>query len=366
MPFSYRTRRAVSSGAFVLLLLLTVGPGLALDNIFFQHHSVGRNLIADGNIRQAIDDHNLANGTSLELWDHDYNYIGLMDPDGVMRNDYNIPGDTRIPSGQLELWATENEARTTILANHELIVLKLGYNTCIIESDAQLEAHKQDYLGIRDAIDGFAGTHPDKVFIVTSPSPLHWRSTTREEADRARAFADWLKSREYLGGRDNLFCFDFFDHFASPPEDPVNGNMLRLDYANTEVWSDSHPTAFANMQVAPVFTDFLIDTARAPETASAPVPDAKPAGLAAYPNPFNPRTTIAFETRDRGPVKLAVYDVSGRQVRVLRDREILDAGRHVSTWDGTGRGGVPVPSGVYFTRLETVSDVRIRKLTLTR
>lgn len=82
------------------------------------------------------------------------------------------------------------------------------------------------------------------------------------------------------------------------------------------------------------------------------------------PNPFNPRTRIAFDVGDR-PVRarLAVYDASGRLVHVLADGE-LAAGRHEVGWDGSGDGGAPLPSGVYLYRLDAGGATEVRRMTL--
>jgi agmatine/peptidylarginine deiminase len=68
------------------------------------------------------------------------------------------------------------------------------------------------------------------------------------------------------------------------------------------------------------------------------------------PNPFNPVTTLAFETPVAGPVELAVYSASGRRVATLVDRA-LPAGPHAASWRGVDDAGAPVASGVYFFRL---------------
>jgi hypothetical protein len=69
------------------------------------------------------------------------------------------------------------------------------------------------------------------------------------------------------------------------------------------------------------------------------------------PNPFRPRTTVRFSLAERGPARLAVYDVQGRLVRVLTSGA-LPAGRHEALWDGRNSHGTSVSSGVYFVRLE--------------
>lgn len=82
-----------------------------------------------------------------------------------------------------------------------------------------------------------------------------------------------------------------------------------------------------------------------------------------FPNPFNPRTTIRFGLRSRGPVGLRIYDVSGRLVRTLVDSE-LEAGPHRVVWDGRNNGGSQVASGVYFCRLATGEYKKSRKIVL--
>lgn len=73
-----------------------------------------------------------------------------------------------------------------------------------------------------------------------------------------------------------------------------------------------------------------------------------------YPNPFNPITTITFGLPVPATAKLAIYDVSGRLVRVLSNGE-FDAGYHQRQWDGTDDHGQSVNSGVYFYRLSVDS-----------
>jgi hypothetical protein len=88
--------------------------------------------------------------------------------------------------------------------------------------------------------------------------------------------------------------------------------------------------------------------------ASTGAPDAPPAArlaLAALPNPFNPRTDLAFSLPQAGRVRVDLYDVSGRRLRRLADGEFT-AGDHRLPWDGRDDRGHYQPSGVYFARLE--------------
>jgi hypothetical protein len=87
--------------------------------------------------------------------------------------------------------------------------------------------------------------------------------------------------------------------------------------------------------------------------------------LPAWPNPFNPVTTVAFELDVAGPASLRIYDASGRLVRTLA-RGIFAAGLHEEVWNGTGDAGQPVASGVYFCRFESGSFRETQKIILLR
>jgi len=70
-----------------------------------------------------------------------------------------------------------------------------------------------------------------------------------------------------------------------------------------------------------------------------------------YPNPFNPETDISFTLPERANASLIVYNVLGKAIKVLVDRE-MSAGTHTFHWDGRDEFGNPVSSGIYFYRLK--------------
>ncbi len=65
------------------------------------------------------------------------------------------------------------------------------------------------------------------------------------------------------------------------------------------------------------------------------------------PNPFNPSTNINYSIAQAGNIKLNIYDILGREIRILVD-EYKTAGSHTEQWDGTDKEGKRVSSGTYF------------------
>ena len=79
-----------------------------------------------------------------------------------------------------------------------------------------------------------------------------------------------------------------------------------------------------------------------------------------YPNPFNPMTNIRYSIPAQQHVKLEVYDVIGRRVKVLTNN-VQQAGWHVVQFDAGS-----LASGVYLYRLTTDNNVKVRKMTLVK
>jgi len=79
-----------------------------------------------------------------------------------------------------------------------------------------------------------------------------------------------------------------------------------------------------------------------------------------YPNPFNPATEIGFALPESAHVRLVVYDVLGRQVRLLLDGT-MEAGTHQVVFDASD-----LPSGTYLYRLETPQGSVVRTMLLAK
>ena len=81
----------------------------------------------------------------------------------------------------------------------------------------------------------------------------------------------------------------------------------------------------------------------------------------AFPNPFNPTTTIAFSIAVGERATLEIFNVRGQRVRSFGE---YPAGEHSVVWNGRADSGASVASGVYFYRLYNGRDSQTRKMLL--
>ena len=77
-----------------------------------------------------------------------------------------------------------------------------------------------------------------------------------------------------------------------------------------------------------------------------------------FPNPFNPVTTIQYGLPDYVPIKIAVYDILGRQAAILMNN-YQSPGFHSIIWDASS-----YPSGLYFIRMKSYKFNESRKVLL--
>ena len=83
------------------------------------------------------------------------------------------------------------------------------------------------------------------------------------------------------------------------------------------------------------------------------------------PNPVVAHTEIRFSVPERIPTVLTVFDIAGHRVKTLVEGT-PEPGEHTVTWDGRDAAGEPVPSGIYFYRLEAAGIDETRKLVVVR
>ena len=80
----------------------------------------------------------------------------------------------------------------------------------------------------------------------------------------------------------------------------------------------------------------------------------------AYPNPFNPSTTIEFNLPQRSFVSLKIYNILGEEVTTLVSKELV-SGRYKYIWEANNLAG-----GIYFYILDATEFTKVRKIILLR
>ena len=81
------------------------------------------------------------------------------------------------------------------------------------------------------------------------------------------------------------------------------------------------------------------------------------------PNPFNPSTVIGYTLPEAGPVRLAIYNLLGQEVRVLVDQP-MEAGSFTATWDGKDELGRRMASGIYLYRIQAANFTASKRMML--
>jgi len=85
----------------------------------------------------------------------------------------------------------------------------------------------------------------------------------------------------------------------------------------------------------------------------------------AYPNPFNPTTTISYSLSQSGYMELAVYDIMGKKVKTLV-KGFESPGSYSVVWDGLNERGEQTASGLFLYRLTTKAAIQTEKMILLR
>jgi PKD repeat protein len=80
--------------------------------------------------------------------------------------------------------------------------------------------------------------------------------------------------------------------------------------------------------------------------------------LSAYPNPFNPETTINFQLAEAGQVQIDVYNIKGQKVESLLD-DVKEAGKYSLVWNAENCN-----SGIYIISFSTAAGRIVKKAML--
>ncbi|MBD3222735.1 T9SS type A sorting domain-containing protein [bacterium] len=166
-------------------------------------------------------------------------------------------------------------------------------------------------------------------------------------------------AQQFVRGDDDTYTDDWFFAPGSFPPFAVGRSVQDGRAAAVASRSILH----AGVPENATFLQRLLDwTVGIVTTTGDPVP-APGLRIAAYPNPFNPGTTITFAVDRPGPVAVTVHDVAGRRVARLFAGEV-GAGEHTVAWIGRDDRDRSVPAGVYLLRVVAGDRTAARKLTL--
>jgi len=83
----------------------------------------------------------------------------------------------------------------------------------------------------------------------------------------------------------------------------------------------------------------------------------------AYPNPFNPVTTLRYDLPENGLVNIIIYDILGRRVKTLIS-QTQTAGNRSVQWNATNDYGKPVSAGVYLYQIRAGKHISTKKMLL--
>ena len=85
----------------------------------------------------------------------------------------------------------------------------------------------------------------------------------------------------------------------------------------------------------------------------------------AYPNPFNPSTTIRYGIPNTKEVTISIYDLRGRLVSILFKAE-QHAGWYEITWNGLVNDGSLACAGMYFYKIIAGNEIKTSKISLVK
>jgi hypothetical protein len=85
----------------------------------------------------------------------------------------------------------------------------------------------------------------------------------------------------------------------------------------------------------------------------------------AYPNPFNPETTLRFELSESARVSIQVFDLCGKPVNILTD-DTYQPGAYKIIWNGRDARNRLAATGIYFLRISCGDFSRVEKVVFLR
>lgn len=265
------------------------------------------------------------------------------------------------PPDHLEiLVSTTDNQRESFTATLGTIDVNEDLTTTFSQQQYSLAAFEGDdiYIAFRNTNENGNGLFLDDVAVGAHPLPVELVAFTAT-ADGEAAVLRWETASE-----TNNAGFEVQHRQDQPGQEPLWQPLGFVEGTGTTAAAQAY--TFRTAGLAPgrhVFRLRQVDYdgafAYSPEVEATVAPTAL-ALEAAYPNPFNPETMIAFDLPAPAEVAVEVFDGLGRRVAVLA-RGPYAAGRHELRWQAAG-----LPSGVYLVRMAAAGQVRTQTVTILR
>ncbi len=187
------------------------------------------------------------------------------------------------------------------------------------------------YCAVSDtSVAGIGNIYDDPLFVDAASGDFHLQSTVG-----SWHYGQWLPDPAHSPGIDAGNPISQYGNEPLP-----NGDCINIgSYGNTEQASLSLPSGVDDL-VKGANPDFRL--------------------YPAHPNPFNASTALSYQLQAASNVKLAIYDIAGREAAVLVDG-FKPAGRHSMLFNAAN-----LPSGVYFARLTAGDCEGVEKLLLVK
>ncbi len=205
----------------------------------------------------------------------------------------------------------------------------------------------------------------DGVFFITplDPGRIAKVEVLASARGRLSAWIDFDGNGHWDNAEDRIFC----DRLLMPGLNTLEFPVPPISHAMTTFarfrFSTVNPRSAGGLAIDGEVEDYAVEihpTSVDQEKEQMPLQYEL---LQNYPNPFNPNTGIVFALPSAQRVRLAIYDLMGREIRVLMEGP-MPAGRHTLKWDGQDPLGITMPSGIYLYRITAGPFTQVRKMLL--
>lgn len=186
-----------------------------------------------------------------------------------------------------------------------------------------------------------------------------WGVTLQSNA--APVFGDLSISDTNFNGMNQIHSnsnsgvfYDFYNNTPNPIKAENNfWGTMNQDSVEAHIFHQPDSSAFGMVDYLPLWAPVGVSATNSEVPSEFKLYDA-------YPNPFNPVTTIKFDISGIADVKLHIYDITGKETAVLVDQNLLP-GKYSVNFNASN-----LASGIYFYTLRTNEFSTAKKLVLVK